>query len=93
MATNWEDRYENGAAIPRELPGFLWMGRIVTLISERGGFIAARRPRRYQRVAEYRKWKEEETPAHSSCPVCAHIALAIACMSTPPHHADLRNLT
>ncbi len=93
MATNREDCYENGSAIPREPPGYLQMRRIATGISERSGFIAARRPCRYQRVAAISKWKREETSAHSSCPACAHIALTIACMSTLPHRADLRNLT
>ena len=31
--------------------------------------------------------------ADSSCPARAHIALTIACMSTPPNCVDLRNLT
>ena len=30
MATNWENCYENGSAIPRELPGHLQMGWIAT---------------------------------------------------------------
>ena len=60
---------------------------------ERSRFLAARRPCRRRRVAQHRKRELERRRAHGSRPACAHIALTIACMSTPPRHVDLRNLT
>ena len=50
-------------------------------------------PARHRRVVQHRKRESERTQAHSSCPARAHMALTIACMSTPPRGGDLRNLT
>ena len=59
------------------------MGRSAILDGERGRFLAARRPCRHRRVAQLRKREWERKQARSPCLACAHIALTIACMSTP----------
>ena len=80
-----KDFCANGSRPRREPPGlFMWGGVRSPPPLSRSAPPPARGPTTKTSLGE---------EAHSSCPAGAHIALTIACMSTPPHHVDLRNLT